>query len=193
MVRWGASLRVVSINLSNGWGPLYCWECFILLIWWDGPAFSSDPYLWYSGWQTRNSHGWGRLITAINTIGFDVAKDVFQIHRMNEHKKVVGKKRVNDNRKLVSYVASIPVHLVGMGSMCRIKLLGPKNWETWPSRPANKSLFCQAIHKTNKNDTNDTVSWNRYFQQKIKPGDKLPRTFYGVGAFWWVRTMPNYQ
>jgi transposase len=52
-------------------------------------------------------------MTAINTIGLDLAKDVFQIHRINEHGKVVEKKRIRRNR-LLSYFASIPVHLVGI-------------------------------------------------------------------------------
>jgi transposase len=93
-------------------------------------------------------------MTAINTIGLDLAKDVFQIHRINEHGKVVEKKRIRRNR-LLSYFASIPVHLVGMEACAgsnywarKIEALGHQTRQMNPR-------FVKPYIKTNKNDAND--------------------------------------
>jgi transposase len=119
---------------------------------WTRPSNQSvHPVRW---WQTQNSHQGGRVMTAINTIGLDLAKDVFQIHRINEHGKVVEKKRIRRNR-LLSYFASIPVHLVGMEACAgsnywarKIEALGHQTRQMNPR-------FVKPYIKTNKNDAND--------------------------------------
>jgi len=90
----------------------------------------------------------------ITTIGLDLAKNVIQVHGVNEQGKVVLKKQLRRHR-VVSFFANLPVCLVGMEacgsahhwarqlekSGHRVKLMAPQ--------------FVKPYVKTNKNDAAD--------------------------------------
>lgn len=90
----------------------------------------------------------------VTTIGIDLAKNVFQIHGVNEHGKVVLRKQLKRNQ-MMAFFANLPVCLVGMeacGSAHHwareltqlghiVKLMAPQ--------------FVKPYVKTNKNDRAD--------------------------------------
>ncbi len=65
----------------------------------------------------------------ISTIGLDLAKNVFQIHGVNEHGKVVLQKQLSRDRMAV-FFAKLPPCLIGLeacGGAHYIPLRAPKN------------------------------------------------------------------
>lgn len=49
----------------------------------------------------------------ISVLGIDIAKNVFQLHGMDEQRKVVLKKKIS-RAKLVEFMAQLPSCLIGM-------------------------------------------------------------------------------
>jgi len=90
----------------------------------------------------------------VATIGLDLAKNVFQIHGVDEQGKTVLRKRVSRNKLLTSF-ANLPPCLVGM-EVCgssnhwarRLRELGHEVRQISPQ-------FVKPYVKTNKNDYND--------------------------------------
>lgn len=61
----------------------------------------------------------------ITTIGIDLAKEVFQIHGVNEHGKIVLRKQLRRNA-MTEYFANLAPCLIGDGSLWQFALLGEK-------------------------------------------------------------------
>jgi transposase len=94
------------------------------------------------------------MTKSIPTIGLDLAKNIFQIHRVDEHGNVVEKKRLK-RKSLLNYFANLSPHLVGVESCC-----GSNYW----SREIEKlghtvrqmnPRFVKPYVKTNKSDARD--------------------------------------
>jgi len=90
----------------------------------------------------------------ITTIGIDLAKNVIQVHGVDEQGKVVLKKQLRRHR-VVSFFANLPVCLVGMEA-CG----GAHHWARQLEKSGHRvklmaPQFVKPYVKTNKNDAAD--------------------------------------
>lgn len=90
----------------------------------------------------------------VTTIGIDLAKNVFSIHGVNQHGKVVVRKRLN-RTKLLPYIAQLPSCLIGMEACS-----GAHYWAREMSRLGHDiriiaPRFVAPYRKSSKNDDND--------------------------------------
>ena len=96
----------------------------------------------------------GEIVMNISTVGIDIAKNVFQLHAVDNTGKAVIKKRMSRN-KLGGYVANLP--------RCRIVMesCGGANYWARVFKRSGHSVklispqFVKPFVKTNKNDAND--------------------------------------
>lgn len=90
----------------------------------------------------------------ITTIGIDVAKNVFQVHGVNEHGKTVLKKQLKRNQ-MVSFFANLPPCLIGMEACGSAHYWARKLQSLGHTVKLMAPQFVKPYVKTNKHDAAD--------------------------------------
>ena len=83
----------------------------------------------------------------IETLGIDIAKNVFQLHGVNRGGRVVFKRRVMRDQLLEVVFSARPLHDSGR-SLHGCFLLGAQVRGTWPSPEGRQPAICQAVCAT---------------------------------------------
>ena len=96
----------------------------------------------------------GESMTQVTTVGIDLAKNIFHLHGVDEHGKVVLRKRLTRGR-LPQFVANLPDCVIGIESCS-----GSNYWARVFRSYGHEvrimnSQFVKAYVKSNKNDRND--------------------------------------
>lgn len=50
----------------------------------------------------------------VATVGLDLAKNVFQVHGVNEHRKVVLRRQLRSDHQVAAFLANLPACVVGI-------------------------------------------------------------------------------
>lgn len=90
----------------------------------------------------------------ITTIGIDLAKNVFQIHGVNEHGKVAVRKKLT-RAEMLSYFANLPPCLIGMEACGSAHYWARKLQSYGHTVKLMAPQFVKPYVKTNKNDMAD--------------------------------------
>lgn len=90
----------------------------------------------------------------ITRIGLDTAKNVFQVHGVDEHGKVVLKKQLTRNRVL-AFFANLPPCLVGMEACAGTHYWARELTKLGHSAKLMAAQFVAPYRKSGKNDAND--------------------------------------
>lgn len=90
----------------------------------------------------------------ITTIGIDVAKDVLQIHGVNQHGKAVVRKQLK-RAQVTLYFASLPACLIGMEACGSAHFWARKLTALGHTVKLMAPQFVKPYVKTNKNDASD--------------------------------------
>lgn len=90
----------------------------------------------------------------ISTIGLDLAKEVFQVHAVNEHGKVVQKKKLK-RKEMLTYFANLEPCLIGMESCGSSHYWARKFQSMGHTVKLIAPQFVKPYVKTNKNDAAD--------------------------------------
>jgi transposase len=90
----------------------------------------------------------------ITTIGIDLAKNVFQVHAVNEHGKTVLRKQVK-RPQMPAFFANLPACLIGMEACGSAHFWGRKLTELGHTVKLIAPQFVKPYVKTNKNDAAD--------------------------------------
>jgi hypothetical protein len=98
-----------------------------------------------SGSVIDHSNKKGRPLLKITTVGVDLAKNIFQIHGVNEHGKAVLRKQVR-REQLAAFFANLPPCLIGFEA-CG----GAHHW----ARKLMAPQFVKPYVKANKTDAAD--------------------------------------
>lgn len=91
----------------------------------------------------------------IKTLGIDLAKNVFQLHGVDEHGKVVFKKKMS-RTKLAKFIANLPSCLIGMESCGGSNYWGRKFRSFGHDVKLISPQFVKPYVKSNKNDEADS-------------------------------------
>jgi transposase len=87
----------------------------------------------------------------IRAVGIDLGKTVFHLAAMNEHGKVVVRKRFS-RTQLLTYTANLPTSLVGMEACCGAHFLGTSLQQQGHQVRLIPAQFVKPFVKSNKND-----------------------------------------
>lgn len=87
-------------------------------------------------------------------IGIDLAKDVFQLHGVNEHGRVVRRKQIK-REQMTSFFANIPRALIGMEACSSAHFWARKLQSMGHVVRLMAPQFVKPYVKTNKNDAAD--------------------------------------
>jgi transposase len=90
----------------------------------------------------------------ITTIGFDLAKSVFQVHGVNEHGKAVLRKTLK-RAEVMSFFAKLQPCLIGMEACGSTHFWARKLGELGHMVKLMAPQFVKPYVKTNKNDARD--------------------------------------
>jgi Transposase len=90
----------------------------------------------------------------VTTIGLDIAKSVFQVHRMDERGRVVLRKRLA-RAKVLAFFANLPPCRIGLEACGGGASLGARADPARPRRPADAAAVRKAYVKTNKHNATD--------------------------------------
>ena len=90
----------------------------------------------------------------ITTIGIDLAKNVFQVHGVDERGKTVLKKQVKRDQ-MAAFFAKLPMCLIGMEAYCSAHHWARKRQGFGPTVRLMGPQFVKPYVKTNKNDVAD--------------------------------------
>lgn len=90
----------------------------------------------------------------INVLGIDIAKNIFQIHGVNNHGKIVVNKALKRN-KLAEFVAQLPPCLIGMEACGSSNYWGQRFTEMGHNVKLMSPQFVKPYVKSNKNDRAD--------------------------------------
>lgn len=90
----------------------------------------------------------------ITTVGLDLAKNVFQVHGVNAHGKVVVRKQLRRDQ-VASFFANLPACLVGMEACGSAQHWARKLESLGQTVKLMASQFVKPYVKTNKNDAAD--------------------------------------
>ncbi|KVU25761.1 MULTISPECIES: IS110 family transposase [Burkholderia cepacia complex] len=93
-------------------------------------------------------------MTAATVIGIDLAKNVFQLHGVNEHGRVVLRKQIKRNQ-MASFFANIPRALIGMEACSSAHFWARKLQSMGHVVRLMAPQFVKPYVKTNKNDAAD--------------------------------------
>jgi len=125
-----------------------------LLMWWTAPAPGDEsPY----GDRCYESHQ-GAVHMQISTIGFDIAKNVFQIHGIDAAEKVVIRKQIRRGQ-VMKFFEALPPCLVGMEACAtahywareltklghEVRLMPAKDVKAYVKRNKNDAADAEAI------------------------------------------------
>ena len=90
----------------------------------------------------------------VTTIGIDLAKDVLQIHGVNQHGKAVVRKQLK-RAQVALYFASLPACLIGMEACGSAHFWARKLTAVGHTVKLMAPQFVKPYVKTNKNDASD--------------------------------------
>lgn len=90
----------------------------------------------------------------ITTVGLDLAKNVFQVHGVNEHGKAVLKKQLK-RAQVAEFFANMPACLIGMEACGSAHYWARKLQEFGHTVRLMAPQFVKPYVKTNKNDAAD--------------------------------------
>ena len=90
----------------------------------------------------------------ISTVGIDIAKNIFQVHGVDERGKKVINKAIS-RAKLPEFMAQLPICLVGMESCAGSNYWGQRFTEMGHEVKLISPQFVKPYVKSNKNDAVD--------------------------------------
>lgn len=90
----------------------------------------------------------------VTTIGIDLAKDIFQVHGVNEHGKPILRKQLK-RHQIVAFFANLPGCLIGMEACASAHFWARKLQTLGHTVRLMAPQFVKAYVKTNKNDVAD--------------------------------------
>lgn len=90
----------------------------------------------------------------ITTVGIDLAKNVFQVHGVNEHGKVALKKQLKRDQ-MSTFFVNLPPSLIGMEACCGAHHWARKLQTMGHTVKLMAPQFVKPYVKTNKNDAAD--------------------------------------
>ena len=90
----------------------------------------------------------------VKTIGIDLAKEVFQVHGIDEHGKRLFNKQLK-RVKMLSFFASIPPYLIGMEACASAHFWASKLMSMGHNVKLMAPQFVKPYVKTNKHDAAD--------------------------------------
>jgi transposase len=96
----------------------------------------------------------GASAMQITTVGIDLAKNVFQIHGVNEHGKVVLRKQMR-REQVTAFFANLPPSLIGMEACSSAHHWARKLQEFGHTVRLMAPQFVKPYVKSNKNDAAD--------------------------------------
>ena len=96
----------------------------------------------------------GASTMKISTIGIDLAKDIFQIHAVDERGKVVQKKKLR-RKEMTTYFANLDPCLIGMEACASSHYWARKLQAMGHTVKLMAPQFVKPYVKTNKNDAAD--------------------------------------
>ena len=70
-------------------------------------------------------------MTEVNTIGLDLAKNVFQVHGVDVSGETVIRRQLR-RRQVLPFFRKQPACLVGIEALCDVALLGSRDRRAWP-------------------------------------------------------------
>jgi len=79
----------------------------------------------------------------ISRVGIDLAKNVFQIHAVDQTEKPVLNRQLKRS-EMAEYFQQLPPCLIGMEALCRRTLLGAQTHRDGP----HGALHCTAVRQT---------------------------------------------
>ena len=82
---------------------------------------------------------------AVTTIGFDIAKSVFQVHGVDSVGQVIIRRQLK-RRQVIAFFRKLPACLVGIEA-CAISLLVARAAGAWAQRAANAAGLCKAVRQ----------------------------------------------
>ena len=97
---------------------------------------------------------WERPVMKISTIGLDLAKEVFQIHAVDIHGKVVQKKKLK-RKEMSTYFAQLEPCLIGMEACGSSHYWARKLQSMGHTVKLMAPQFVKPYVKTKKNDAAD--------------------------------------
>jgi transposase len=96
----------------------------------------------------------GEIVMNISTVGIDIAKNIFQLHGVDNNCKVVLKKRMS-RAKLGGYVANLPACTIVMESCGGANYWANVFKQSGHTVKLISPQFVKPFVKTNKSDAND--------------------------------------
>jgi len=104
----------------------------------------------------------------ISTIGLDIAKNVFQVHRIDAAEKVVVRKRLR-RRQLLQFFTALPPCLVGMEACATAHYWARELTKLGHEVKLIAAQFVRPFVKTNKNDAADAQAiWTAAQQPEMR-------------------------
>ncbi len=100
----------------------------------------------------------------ISVLGVDLAKNVFQLHGINEKGKVILQKRLS-RKKLAEFVCNLPPCLIGMEACDGAHYWARKFQSFGHEVKLMSPQYVKPYVKTNKNDMNDAEAICEHFYQ----------------------------
>jgi len=82
----------------------------------------------------------------ITTIGFDIAKSVFQVHGVDSAGEVAIRRQLK-RRYVLAFFQKLSPCLVGIEALCLVSLLVTRTSGTRPYRAINAASLCKALRQ----------------------------------------------
>jgi transposase len=96
----------------------------------------------------------GGVTMKVTTVGIDLAKNIFQVHGVNEHGKPVLKKQLK-RHQMVTFFANLPPCVIGMEACASAHFWARKLQALGHTVRLMAPQFVKPYVKTNKNDVAD--------------------------------------
>ena len=115
----------------------------------------------------------------ITTIGIDIAKDVFQIHGVNEHGKVLTRKQIR-RHEMLKFFVNLPQCLIGMEACGGAHYWSRELTKLGHTVKLMSPQFVKSYVKTNKNDVADAEAKYKVSRNGVDPFEVVLRSQHRV-------------
>jgi transposase len=82
---------------------------------------------------------------AVTTIGFDIAKSVFQVHGVDTVGQVIIRRQLK-RRQVIAFFQKLPACLLGIEA-CASSHYWSRELQAWAQRAANAAGLCEAVRQ----------------------------------------------